>query len=685
MASTGAVSDGLPVAPVKLQYDASGSVQVADPEALFLGDYSRQGHDLVIRHGDTTLLVEDYFAGAGANLVGPNGAFLTPGVVKALAGPMAPGQYAQEGGATAGLTEIGKVVSIEGAATATHKDGVTVDLAKDAPVYQGDVISTGEGSKLGVVFIDDSVFSMSASARMVLDELIFDPAKAADSSMVINLVQGSFVFVTGKVAPAGDMKVETPVATMGIRGTTPTADIDAGLGVMTFGILPNPEDGKIGSYLLLDKVTGEILGTVESVGDKWVITSLSGEAVKVAKSGVDLLEDEALMADIRDAVSSALGDRTQYNGSNAYKQVAYDASASAGSHGDGTGDDGGSGGPVSGGGIVDSNPDTDDPPDARDDAFSTNEDLGIVANVINASGGGPDFDPEGFPVTVIQVNGSTLTFTLNNAYVPLPVDWPRQTVSADLVISKTGGITFDPTSAFDFLAVDEHAIETFTYTITDQFGFTDTATVRITVDGRNDAPVITDGPVSTTLAESSEAGGVGGAFSGGPTTGTIAFNDVDISDTGHTYQVVSVVETPTGGAPPNPLGGAALQGMLSLAGSSDSGSTGTAGTIVWTFVGTEDQFDYLALGETVTLVYTVQVTDPHGATDTQTVTVTIIGAAEDGSNDEPVILAPSDVSETLAETELSLTTSGSFDVGDVDITDVVSITGVTVATSGDDG
>jgi VCBS repeat-containing protein len=690
MASRGAVSDGLPVAPVKLHHDGSGSVQIADPEALFLGDYSRHGYDLVIQHGGTTLLIEDYFAGAGANLVGPNGAFLTPGVVKALAGPMAPGQYAQaastspDAPAATGLTEIGKVVSIEGTATATHKDGVTVDLAKDAPVYQGDVISTGEGSKLGVVFIDDSVFSMSASARMVLDELIFDPAKAADSSMVINLVQGSFVFVTGKVAPAGDMKVETPVATMGIRGTTPTADINAGLGVMTFGILPNPEDGKIGSYLLLDKVTGEILGTVESVGDKWVITSLSGEAVKVAKSGVDLLEDEALMADIRDAVSSALGDRTQYNGSNAYKQVAYDSSASAGSHGDGTGDDGGSGGPGGGGGIVDSNPDTDDPPDARDDAFSTNEDLGIVANVINASGGGPDFDPEGFPVTVIQVNGSTLTFTLNNAYVPLPVDWPRQTVSADLVISKTGGITFDPTSAFDFLAVGERAIETFTYTISDQFGFTDTATVRITVDGRNDAPVITDGPVSTTLAESSEAGGVGGAFSGGPTTGTIALNDVDISDTGHTYQVVSVVETPNGGAPPNPLGGAALQGMLSLAGSSDSGSTGTAGTIVWTFVGTEDQFDYLALGETVTLVYTVQVTDPHGATDTQTVTVTIVGAAEDGSNDEPVILAPTDVSETRAETELSLTTSGSFDVGDVDITDVVSITGVTVATSGND-
>ncbi|MGJ8868634.1 hypothetical protein, partial [Salmonella enterica] len=41
-------------------------------------------------------------------------------------------------------------------------------------------------------------------------------------------------------------------------------------------------------------------------------------------------------------------------------------------------------------------------------------------------------------------------------------------------------------------------------------------------------------------------------------------------------------------------------------------------------------------------------------------------------------------SETLAETEGLLSTTGSFSVRDVDITDVVSITGVTVATSGND-
>jgi len=684
MATMSAVGDGPSVAQVILSPDVNGSVHVADAATLFLGDYSRQGHDLVIEYNGASVLVEDYFDGAGGNLVGPNGAFLTPSVVHALAGPNAPGQYAQEGAPTAAaLSEIGKVVSIEGTATITHSDGVTVNLANGDPVYQGDVVSTGAGSKLGISFIDDSVFSMSADARMVLNELIFDPAKVADSSMVVNLVQGSFVFVTGQVAPSGSMKVETPVATMGIRGTTPKVSVSTELGVTEFSILPDPGSGKVGSYVLIDKTSGAILGTVESVGDKWVITTLSDEAVKVAKSGLDLLEDEAAISDIRDAVSNALGQRTQLNGANSFQQVAFDASASS------TGQDGGqstdTGGNGQGGGNTgtDPTPDKDDPPIAGDDAFSTNEDAVLVGgNVINASGGGADVDPDGFALSVTEVNGQTLNFVGDTASVVLPANAVQQTVGANLLISKTGGITYDPSAAFNYLAVGETRIESFTYTVTDKNGFTDTATVNITVSGRNDAPEITEGPATATVTESSDIGGSGGGFTGDALSGTLAFTDVDISDTGHTYQVVSVVETRTGGAPLNPQGTAALLAMLNTTGSSDSGALGTDGTIQWNFTGSEDDFDYLALGETVTLTYTVRVTDPYGATDTQTVTINIIGAAEDGSNDTPVITVATDVSDTVAETEGALSANGSFDVRDVDITDVVSITGVTLATSG---
>ena len=286
--------------------------------------------------------LQDYFGyGTSPALAAPNGAFLSADVVTALAGPQRPASTRRPA-ANAALVQIGKVINLSGSATSTHADGVSVDLKVGDPVFQGDVVQTGPDSKLGVSFLDDTVFSMSADARMVLDELVYDPANVANSSMVFNLVQGSFVFVTGAIAPTGNMKIETPVATMGIRGTTPKLFVNANLGVVEFAILPNPGDGKVGSYVLIDKTSGEILGTVDSVGDKWVVTTLSDEAVRIAKSGLDLLEDELALADIRDAVSRALGDRTELGGTNSFQQVAFDSSASADFSGDGQGDsDGG--------------------------------------------------------------------------------------------------------------------------------------------------------------------------------------------------------------------------------------------------------------------------------------------------------------------------------------------------------
>jgi hypothetical protein len=57
---------------------------------------------------------------------------------------------------------------------------------------------------------------------------VYDPNGTSNSTL-FNLTKGTITFVAGKVAKTGDMKVDTPVATMGIRGTTPHVEIlDAG-------------------------------------------------------------------------------------------------------------------------------------------------------------------------------------------------------------------------------------------------------------------------------------------------------------------------------------------------------------------------------------------------------------------------------------------------------------------------
>jgi hypothetical protein len=57
-----------------------------------------------------------------------------------------------------------------------------------------------------------------------MNEFVYDPAGKSNSTL-FSLAKGTFTFVAGKVAKTGNMKVDTPAATMGIRGTTPHIEI----------------------------------------------------------------------------------------------------------------------------------------------------------------------------------------------------------------------------------------------------------------------------------------------------------------------------------------------------------------------------------------------------------------------------------------------------------------------------
>ena len=195
-------------------------IVLPNAEAVLEGDYQRLGDDLLLigPDGEVTLIT-DYFSGDLIPIVTPGGAILSGDLVSALAGPIAPGQFAQ---LDSELDEspIGMVETVLGEAVATRVDGTALSLNVGSPVYQGDVIETHDGSAVGIVFVDESTFSFGEDARMVIDELIFDPSSGVGSS-AFSIVQGVFVFVSGEIAEnnSGDMLVRTPVATIGIRGT----------------------------------------------------------------------------------------------------------------------------------------------------------------------------------------------------------------------------------------------------------------------------------------------------------------------------------------------------------------------------------------------------------------------------------------------------------------------------------
>lgn len=125
---------------------------------------------------------------------------------------------------------IGKVVTATGVVSIEHSGAVVVQASTSSQVkvgdlvYLGDLVRTGADGKIGINFSDGSSFNLSSNAHMELTEFVYDPNGKANSTL-FNLSKGTFTFVAGNVAKTGDMKVDTPVATMGIRGTTPHVEI----------------------------------------------------------------------------------------------------------------------------------------------------------------------------------------------------------------------------------------------------------------------------------------------------------------------------------------------------------------------------------------------------------------------------------------------------------------------------
>jgi hypothetical protein len=160
-------------------------------------------------------------------------AFVSLAAGFSLAPARAQSNSAQPAVQNVSASPIGKVVAATGAVTIEHMSAVVVQAKLPSQagqtkagdlVYQGDVVRTGADGKVSINFADDTSFNLSNNANMTLDEFVYDP-NGKSNSTVFNLSKGAFTFVAGKIAKTGDMKVETPVATMGIRGTTPHVEI----------------------------------------------------------------------------------------------------------------------------------------------------------------------------------------------------------------------------------------------------------------------------------------------------------------------------------------------------------------------------------------------------------------------------------------------------------------------------
>ena len=115
--------------------------------------------------------------------------------------------------------DVGQI-KVSTGAVRIERDGTTLPAPVGAGVRQSDVVVTGPDSSVGITFADDSLLSVGPNSVLAIDRFAFDSTThrgAFDSS----LKKGTLAVVSGKLAKQSPdaMKVKTPAALLGVRGT----------------------------------------------------------------------------------------------------------------------------------------------------------------------------------------------------------------------------------------------------------------------------------------------------------------------------------------------------------------------------------------------------------------------------------------------------------------------------------
>ncbi|MEI9927130.1 MAG: FecR domain-containing protein, partial [Sphingomonas sp.] len=85
-------------------------------------------------------------------------------------------------------------------------------------VALADEVQTGLRSQLQILLLDRSTFTVGANARLTIDRFVYDPNRGA-GAMGATVAKGAFRFMSGRPHTGGGSTINTPTASIGIRGT----------------------------------------------------------------------------------------------------------------------------------------------------------------------------------------------------------------------------------------------------------------------------------------------------------------------------------------------------------------------------------------------------------------------------------------------------------------------------------
>jgi hypothetical protein len=200
---------------------------------------------------------------------------------------------------------IGNVATLTGSATVTRNNTSTPLKLKD-DIFLNDVLQTSANSTLGVTFNDATTFNLTANANITVDNFVYEDGGKQNSAL-FDVARGTVAFVAAAVAKTGDMKISTPTATLGIRGTTGLVEVPEGASAgrannVAIKLYPDA-DGRVGRIEVNDRA-GARLGFLTQGASGFTIRPGAGArfaAVPLVISPQQALRDQGFVRQVHAA------------------------------------------------------------------------------------------------------------------------------------------------------------------------------------------------------------------------------------------------------------------------------------------------------------------------------------------------------------------------------------------------
>jgi hypothetical protein len=179
------------------------------------------------------------------------------------AAPAAPAAGATAAAQPGSDEPIGNVATLTGSATVTRNKQASPLKPKD-DIFLNDVLQTAANSTLGVTFNDATTFNLTANAQIIVDSYVYEDGGKQNGAL-FDIAKGTVAFAAAAVAKSGDMKISTPTATLGIRGTTGLIEVPEGAAAnnpnnVAIKLYPDA-DGRVGRIDVSDRA-GARLGSL---------------------------------------------------------------------------------------------------------------------------------------------------------------------------------------------------------------------------------------------------------------------------------------------------------------------------------------------------------------------------------------------------------------------------------------